>query len=567
MRPIRQLSPEVSGRIAAGEVIENPASVVKELLENSLDAGASSITVRLRNGGKSFISVEDDGTGISCEELPLAVERFATSKISDVDDLAVISSFGYRGEALASVCAVSRMEIRSFRKGEGEGGILRTEGGRVTLNVRAPSLPGTRIQVEDLFYNLPARKNFLKSAATESRRAANVIREYSAAFPGVSFSIFIDQREIYNTTGRLGRLEVLKKVWSIRDEPRHYMFQSGDLKIETAWHPVPGSKRRESVVFFNGRRVRDAAVSAALASCGEAASGNWFFMINVPTRLLDVNIHPGKAEVRFHSSLPVFDTVRRSVLDLVESCSMTGDTLDRLSGSTLPSVTFGKSERPFADRVQVKEGTLFSRVSEPGNLPDKREPSEDIFESTPRFIGRLSRGFLLFDGGNAIIFVDPHAAHERIIFETLTGTAGKEGSQSISFPEDLPPSLSARVEECRKILEEMGFRFSKGRAGLSLEALPGGAARNMTKDPLEILRTMVSLLEEGGSGLEPFSSDPVRACKSAVKLGDILTPEEAESLLSSLLSCRNHSMCPHGRPTLLRISMNDLSKLFGRGGA
>jgi len=565
MNPIRPLSPEIAGRIAAGEVIENPASVVKELLENSLDADASSITVKLRNGGKSYIAVEDDGSGIPFVELPLSIERFATSKISDIDDLAVIRSFGYRGEALASVCAVSRMEIRSFRKGEKEGGMLRAEGGSITLHVQAPFLPGTRIQVEDLFYNLPARKNFLKGAATEARRAVNVVREYSAAFPEVSFSVFSDSREIFTTAGNLGRIDVLKKVWSIRDDPRHYTLQAGGLKIETVWHPIPGSKRRESIIFFNGRRVRDAAVSAALASCGEAASGNWMFLITVPSHLLDVNIHPGKAEVRFHSSLPVFDIVRRSVLDLVGTGSMTSESLGRFSGIPCPGSFQAKKGTGIRHRIPEYEDPLFSRVAEPPGPASEQGLGEDPALYPIRFLSRLSTGFLLYDGGTEIIIVDPHAAHERILYERISGNTDKGCPQEIPFPEQLPPSLSARVEEWRKVLEEMGFRFSGGPGSLELEAIPDGSAIRGSKDPLDILRSSVGSIEDGTCTEDPLSTAPMRACKAAVKIGDNITPEEADSLLADLLACENPTMCPHGRPAIIRIGMDHLFKLFGRG--
>ena len=562
MKPIRQLSPDVSSRIAAGEVIENPASVVKELLENSLDAGARRITVELKEGGKTFIVVEDDGFGIPYAELPLAVERFATSKITGVDDLSHIGSFGYRGEALASVCAVSRLEIRSRRQGE-EGGMLRAEGGVVGLHVTLPCRQGTRIQVEDLFFNLPARKSFLKGSATEARRAVNVVREYSAAFPGVAFRALSENREVFSTDGCLDRVEVLRKVWGTGETPRHYIVASGPLKVETAWHPSPGSRRRDSIIFFNGRRVRDAAVSAALSSCGEAASGNWMFFITVPARLLDVNVHPGKAEVRCHSSLPVFDTVRRSVLDLVEGGSMTAEGLQTLSDLPLKrDMARRAGSGPFPG--QPREEGLFARVGEP-RFPPSIDAGGSGVAGARRFICRIGSGYLLFEESDGLLIIDPHAAHERILFERISGRPSGAMPQKIPVPVNLPPSLSERAEGSRTELEELGFRFGKGQGGVTLESVPGGSSTSGFLDPLDLLRSTVAAIEDGLPPEFLLAGAPGQSCKAAIKISDSINLEEAEALLEDLFHCEEPSMCPHGRPTFIRLRDRDLSRLFGRG--
>ncbi|MDD2517883.1 MAG: DNA mismatch repair endonuclease MutL [Thermovirgaceae bacterium] len=562
MKPIRQLSPDVSSRIAAGEVIENPASVVKELLENSLDAGAARITVELKDGGKTFIVVEDDGSGIPYGELPLAVERFATSKITEIDDLSDIGSFGYRGEALASVCAVSRLEIRSRRQGE-EGGMLRAEGGNVSLHVTLPCRQGTRIQVEDLFFNLPARRSFLKGSATEARRAIKVVREYSAAFPGVAFRALSENREVFSTDGCLERVEVLRKVWGTSETPRHYIVASGPLRVETVWYPSPGSRRRDSIIFFNGRRVRDATVSAALSSCGEGASGNWMFFITVPARLLDVNVHPGKAEVRCHSSLPVFDTVRRSVLDLVEGGFMTAEGMRTLSD--LP-VNRGLVRRAGSGSFQgpPSEEGLFNRVGEPPFSPSidaggRREAGAG------RFICRIGSGYLLFEESEGLLIIDPHAAHERILFERISSRQSEAIPQKIPLPVDLPPSLSERAEGSRTELEELGFRFGQGQGSITLESVPGGSSNNGFLDPLDLLRSTVAAIEDGLPPEFSLAGVPGRSCKAAIKISDSISLEEAEALLEDLFRCEEPTMCPHGRPTFIRLRDRDLSRLFGRG--
>ncbi|MDO9508211.1 MAG: DNA mismatch repair endonuclease MutL [Thermovirgaceae bacterium] len=562
MKPIRQLPQDVSSRIAAGEVIENPASAVKELIENSLDAGSSRIVIRLGNGGKSMISVEDDGNGIPFEELPLAIERFATSKIEDVKDLSRIDSFGYRGEALASICAVSRLEIRSFRPGSVQGGLLRAVGGEIILHEPVTAQSGTRIQVDDLFFNLPARRNFLKSASTEGRRAAAIIRDYAAAFSGTSFSIHRDGKEVFSTDGRQDKVSVLEKIWGSTSELRRNTVSEGGVIVEAVWSPSPGTRRRDVTVFFNGRRVRDAAVAAAAASGGDAASGNWMFFISVPPDLLDVNIHPGKTEVRVHSSLPLFVAVRRAVISLVE--------VNQFDPGLIAS---GKSLAGYRPRGADTGGTLslrnegdnnFSRVGEPPVPSGSIVQQEIQQDSGGAYIGQMGSGYLLFNGNEELIVVDPHAAHERIVYEKLSSKGRGNTSQIIPFPVQIPPTLSDRTVEFRESLESSGFGFDDRSGALFLVSLPEGSGSEHTTSPLEALRSWISILddhEDGHTNIEPFAD---KACHSSVRLGERISPEEALRLFEELLACETPSMCPHGRPTLIRLRSRDLARLFGR---
>lgn len=563
MKPIKLLPDDVSSRIAAGEVIENPASAVKELIENSLDAGSTRIVIRLGNGGKSMISVEDDGNGIAFDELPLAIERFATSKIEDVKDLSSIHSFGYRGEALASICAVSRFEIRSYRPGSPGGGLLRAVGGAIVLHEPVTAQSGTRIQVDDLFFNLPPRRNFLKSASTEGRRAAAIIRDYSAAFPGTSFSTCLDGREIFSTDGMHDRFSVLGKIWGTAGDLRHNVFSESAVAVEAVWLPAPGTRRRDVTVFFNGRRVRDPVVLAAVSSCGEAVSGNWMFFISVPADLLDVNIHPGKTEVRVHSSLPLFETVRKTVTGLIE-----GNHIDpgliMSPGKSSGASRQGGSETGRILSIRSEGDSYFSRVAEE-LWPGSAVTGETMEDQDHSYIGQMGSGYLLFNGDEELVVVDPHAAHERIVYEKFSAEERGNSSQTISFPEQIPPTLSERIGDFRASLERAGFAFEERAGVLFLAAIPECPGSGYIASPLETLRSWIKTLDDRDEDARDYEGQFAnKACHSSVRLGEKISKEEAVKLFEDLFSCKKPTMCPHGRPTLIRLRARDIARLFGR---
>jgi len=560
MRPIRHLPADVSSRIAAGEVIENPASVVKEMLENSIDAEASRISVILSNGGKSLISVMDDGTGIPGEEMPLAVERFATSKISTLEDLSGILSFGFRGEALASVCAVSRMEMHSCRKGLKKGAMIRCEGGEINLHVQVDAMEGTRILVRDLFFNLPARRKFLKGSAAELRKVASVVRDYSSAFPEITFVLESEGRKIWSTEGDGERVRVLGRMWGSEDV-RSGSETAGALEIEAYWSPVPGSRRKDVIIFVNGRRVREPAILAALSSCGEGVAGNWFFSIKAPGEMVDVNVHPGKAEVRIHPSIPLFETTRAVVGSLLGGFSVGNKSIETSSG-TETKTAFRQGE--WNDlRSLDHDGSFFSRVAEPPAYAFG-ETSVAAGRKGYSFIGQISSGYLLFESEGDLVLVDPHAAHERINYEKFLKARSEAVPQSIPFPEQVPPSLSLRAAEIRDSLESAGFRFEERDGTLFIKALPEGCGSVSSKDPVEALRVWAGLIEKLGcfpDGKVPMASE---ACMASVKLGERIAIEEALKLISDLLECQEPFACPHGRPVMARLGSSDLARLFGR---
>lgn len=640
-RAIRRLDSLVVSRVAAGEVIERPASAVKELLENALDAAATRITVFLEEGGRRSLVVEDDGLGIPREELPLAVERYATSKLITVDDLGRIETLGYRGEALASLAAVARLEIRSRERGRpgGKGGILRVSEGQILFEGEVSCPEGTRVQVEDLFFNLPVRRKFLKSAAGEVRRVATVLREYALAYPDVSFLLFSDGRRLFASSGDGRRDLLLGQIWGSAPSLRTRCLRVDASTAELWFQPLPGASRAEIISFVNGRRFVDGAVRAALAQSG--GGGNWLVLLSLPPEEVDVNVHPAKTEVRFRNAGQVFRLIRSAAEELRLAPEVfLGDGAER----TLR----GDAERPFAQASMMgafrkerrdRDGAIHSPRSFYGNCVDSRfVQDEDVrcsgketkeapvsfdaggTEVSKRFrtaspapthalflpiasvpgvfskdeqelepqnleeqerarveqfalLGRMRAGYVLVEDEKGLLLVDPHAAQERVHYEKIRRLA-REGTrrQPLSLPLALPPSLALRVEERREALEELGFAFLLDEGMLLLAEVPVCLGDEKIS-PIPLLRGTLEVLEaaegdEDGRAEEPRSPLwrvwATMACKRSVKLGDALDERELFALLNALFACEEPETCPHGRPTLLRLSRSALERFFGR---
>lgn len=573
MRRIEKLKPDVSARIAAGEVIESPASIVKELIENSLDAGATTIKIALNQGGKSKIVVEDDGVGILFNDLPLAVERFATSKISDVDDLGHIGTFGFRGEALGSIAAVSRLEIRSMAREEGEGGLLICTAGKVELHRRINTFPGTRVQVEDLFFNFPARRKFLKSSQGETRRVSSVVRDYAVAFPDKVFTLMSEDRVIFSTEGNTEErtsLDILDKIW-----PSHCPIQQGKVdfapvKITAFWQPLREGTRVNLTVFVNGRRVQDSVVRAAISSFGQAASGLWFVIVEVPPEDLDVNIHPAKAEVRFKNSGEIYKAASKLVEDMLMGSKQMFSIPLRPSSEGRPVLAQTEDD---GEEPQKWERDLGENLG--GNGPEEAQYADhgetflqfvDEDEQHVRFLGRLSSGYLLYEYSTNFVLLDPHASHERILFEFFLSRI-RDGSRQNIYPElELPPSISEVAREWVKILEEWGFSFKEREGVLYLSGVPAGISeKNLS--PIGVLRLALDAAEKtAGEDLAEVFAEGLasEACKGAIKITKIIEEKEALALWNELFACKKPQACPHGRPTHVVVTAEDMERLFRR---
>jgi DNA mismatch repair protein MutL len=573
--PIRRLPDEVSSAIAAGEVIERPASVVKELVENSLDAGAGSIEIQIEGGGSASVMVADDGSGIPADEVVLATSRFTTSKLSSVDDLYRLHTLGFRGEALASIGAVSRLELITRERPQASGVRLTLEGDLVGKLVPVAAPEGTVVRVRDLFFNVPARRKFLKSANTERRRILRLVSRYALAYPQVRFRLLSEGRETFATAGNGDRVEILAAVYGA--ESARSMIPvagSGETPYRVSGYIAPPnltrSTRGEISLFINGRWVQDPSLTAAVIQAYHALIMVGRFplaalFIEVPPAELDVNVHPAKAEVRFANGDRLFSVVQR----------------------VLRATLLGQWPGP-----QLEVGPAWSQrgaAPAPGGLgldwslahPElraERAPSLDSMQETSagvvpllRAVGQVGASYLVAEGPDGIYLIDQHAAHERVLFERLMTQvkSGQLESQALleGITVELPAHQIPLLRENAEVLRSLGFEIEDfGPQAFRLRAVPAVLHR---MSPERALWAVVDDLDEDETPLaaELEARVAARVCKAAaVKAGQVLSLAEQEQLLRDLERCQTPRTCPHGRPTMIHLSVAALERQFGRRG-
>ena len=569
MLSISALNEEVWSRVAAGEVVERPASAVKELVENSLDASAKRIRVSLTDGGRLRIIVEDDGTGIAFNELPLALAYHATSKISSLDDLEHIITLGYRGEALASLVAVADVELRSRQTGTESGGIIRTHDGKITEHVSANCPQGTRVKVENLFSGLPARRKFLKSAAGELKRCAALIREYAVCNPDVSFSLEHDGKSIFTTDGAGDRGKVLAKIWPSGAKIQNVSVKAGHTELECWFQARAGlSGRSDVMAFVNGRAVSDPAVKSAVGKASRELAGNWALFFTLEPSLVDVNIHPAKSEVRFRYENEIYASVHEAAKHLGSPMPMP----EVMSLPTFPKTAPSPASKP----SPVLSGGWNFRDS-PTKMISPQTSTQNMFaisddyadsEEAPdvKYLGQSSGGYLVYDNNEAIILVDPHAAHERVNYERIKSLAeSSRNVQKLLVPVILHPTLALEAHEYERELSASGFEFMNTANGVELVSVP--AIGDVEFEAEVLLRASLQALrrEHDGDVKEAlWRTWATMACKASVKLTTELSREEAVILWRELEGCEQPNVCPHGRPTMIELKNSDLLKRFGR---
>ena len=576
---IKILSDEVASQIAAGEVVERPASVVKELVENALDAGAREIEIQVKGAGKGLIEVSDNGAGISRGDLSLTTVRHATSKLSTADDLFKVSTLGFRGEALSSIGSVSQMKITSRRKEDEVGGALRVEGGEAGEVQPVGCPPGTVVRVENLFYNVPARLKFLKTDRTERRHIDRVVTNYALAYPEVRFQLRHGSQTSMQTSGAGDLREVLAVIYGVDTAKQMIavVAEENDMGIEGFISPPnkTRSNRREMKFFVNRRPVKDIALNKALRQGYHTMLMKGRFPIavlflDVDPERVDVNVHPAKAEVRFRNKGEIFKGVSKAVRRAL------------LANTPVPEVgkAWGRNlwggrgaERREVDQAIDPAWRMSAEVDKADVAGSgKGSDQEAASLKTPilRLIGQVAATYLIAEGPDGLYLIDQHAAHERVLFEKFLKERGDTvHSQRLldSVQVEFPPATADLLEEKLSLLNGLGFKVEAfGPHTFVLRAIPSLLG---DVSPAEALRSVVQELEVDESPLAEKIEQKIiaRVCKrAAVKAGQVLSSTEQKALLRDLEACESPRTCPHGRPTMIHLPVDLLERRFGRKG-
>jgi DNA mismatch repair protein MutL len=570
--PIRILTADVASKIAAGEVVERPASVVKELLENSLDAGATQIAIEVQGGGVRLIRVVDNGGGIPPEEVDLAFERFATSKVATADDLEGISSLGFRGEALPSIAAVSEVTMVTRSRDELSGIFVNIKDGAILEKAKRGCPSGTTVTVRNLFRNVPARLKFLKSASTENGHISNLVSQYSLAFPEVRFTLIIDGRTTFRSPGSGSLREVLGAVYGLDVAKAMLAIEAKEdadpLLPRVAGFISPISLTRASrsymSFFVNRRWVQSRMATYALEEAyhGLLMVGRHpIAVINISLlpQEVDVNVHPTKNEVRFRNERDIFSAVQKAVREaLAIQASM--PTLD-----TLPQpqpAPAAPTERLPAFAANPEEAETRATLA---TSPHSAEP---VAKSLPilRVVGQMANTYIIAEGPDGMYLIDQHAAHERVLFERIRNQRSRRAVEVQGLLQPVPVELTVRQQELLELqseaLSEYGFGIEHfGERTYLVRSVPALlSGQNVAQSLVEVL----DFLAEGEKGDRREEIAISLACHGAVRAGQALSHEEMRDLIRQLEQASQPRTCPHGRPTMIHLSASQLEKGFGR---
>jgi DNA mismatch repair protein MutL len=577
--PIEVLAPEVVSKIAAGEVVERPSSVVKELIENSLDAGATQVSVEARGGGVRLVRVTDNGSGMPAVEVGVAFQRHATSKISGLSDLDAISSLGFRGEALPSIAAVARVEVLARTSDELSGTFLRLENGSPVESGERAGPRGTSITVRDLFQNVPARLKFLKSPSTESGHISNLVAQYSMAYPEVRFSLNLDGRAVLQTPGSGELHDVLVEVYGLKTSEA--MIAVGESGSPVSGYVSPPSVSRSSRAylsfFVNRRWVNSRLLARATLDAykGLLMTGKHPIVvlnIAVPNQDTDVNVHPSKTEIKFRDEQGIFTVVQRAVrAALVEETAVpqmsrhpqaVGGAGTAGAHTAIPNM--GPSSMK-AGQAELFEGTAAAGPLDSDSAAVELRPTSRL--PILRVLGQMAATYIIAEGPDGLYLIDQHAAHERVLFDQVRRQhAGMEVEvQGMLDPLTLEvtPRQEGIVEANSDILSSYGFDFEPfGQRTYLLRAVPSVLAEG---DIPQAVGEILDCIGEGrgtGEGEDRIAASI--ACHSAVRAGQVLSAEEISKLVSDMEQSATPQTCPHGRPTMIHFTSSQLEREFGR---
>ena len=597
MSKIHRLPSDLANQIAAGEVVERPASVVKELVENAIDAGARRLTIHIELGGKKQVRVEDDGEGMEPEDARLAIERHATSKIRRAEDLAAIATLGFRGEALPSIASVSHFVLRTRARRRDSGTEIRVNGGVVASVTEAAAAEGTVVEVNDLFYNLPARRKFLKSDAAESAQVSRVTTQLALAYPEVGFTLTSGGRTVLQCPPALSLADRLYQLYGERADLLEVSRQGGGIRLSgyIAALADHGPTRGAQNVFVNRRIVKDRTIAHAIIDAYSTASikersPEVHLFIEMPPDAVDVNVHPTKAEVRFREQSLVHEVVRRALMDAL---GQGGVPQLQLRPET-------SSPTPFASAIPgVLDGVTFPSRWLPAGSPSSNRPawpmpgSDDAAALTAPLaraeeahparggatdsairpmipLGQFRDTFIIAIDDEGIAIVDQHVAHERVLFERVMErlSTGRLESQRLLVPLllDLPVAAHDALINRAGELERLGFEIeSFGDSTVRVGAVPALlGAEDCSKALLALAEDLEGLDRGAGVQVALQRIAATTACHAAVKANYPLTHEKMMHILEELRATAYSTVCPHGRPVMLRLTRREIEKNFER---
>ena len=576
---IHLLSEDLQNKISAGEVVERPASVVKELLENSLDAGSTQIDIVIEQGGHQLIQVRDDGIGIPENQLPLSVKRFHTSKISKLEDLFTISTLGFRGEALASIASVAHLSIVSSN-GSDDGAELSIFNGELGELAPAANIDGTQVTIRDLFYNTPARRKFLKTPRTEARKIIDMVRRFGLSRPNIGFSLTVDGKKVIE----LFPEDLGERIGSLFDNT--YKENLIPINISKADYTFSGyvgnlnlirKRFGEQFIFMNGRYIKDRLLNSAVYSAYQSLvkRGEYpFFVINIqiPFEQVDVNVHPMKTEVRFHDEWRVYHVLKSGVKDSLSEILNTIPNFQKISSESSSFFQNIPKQSAFNFNSGSQTDSTFSNIEKidraktyASNLVSTDSGNEDF---NIEKIWQVHRKYIISEINSGLVVIDQHVAHERVLYEEclLAFESKTMSSQTLLFPEEIEFAKDEYdiLLEIFPYLKQIGFKIREGdNSRIIVEATPADISWGDEKRIIkEIIDEFISTRKTYSSYKEALAAS--FACKAAVKAGDLMANDEMVILINRLFSTEHPYYCPHGRPIIIQLSLDELDKRFER---
>jgi DNA mismatch repair protein MutL len=607
MSRIRLLPEIVASQVAAGEVVERPASVVKELVENSIDAGARQVDVIIRRGGISLIRVIDDGCGMDRDDALLSLERHATSKIRSATDLEAIATLGFRGEALPSIASVARFRLTTREHDAVAGTEILVNGGRIDTVRDGGEAPGTQVEVRSIFYNMPARRKFLRSENTETRNIEHQLHLQAIGHPDVGFTFVRDERVVFQLPAAAHLLDRLRDLYGASSVERLLQVKDGmagpiRLRGFIGKAGISRNTRDQQLVFVNGRAVENVVLSAAMREGYHTAlmRGQYpvtFLFVDIDPGSVDVNVHPAKREVRFRDPGGVREAIVHGIQRTLESDRSDWQQQFRAPAATAAIPIVPSIAKPATEPVPRElphlagdfalrgERSVEIRAAPNVVIPGRDEgagshqlssgleqtasgnrPANQNFQ----IIGVLNKLYVLMENAEGLVLVDQHAAHERILFEELRRRMEEQGvpSQRLLLPQtfDLPPRDAEWVERNVAVLQKMGIGIEGfGPNTFKIDSLPAFVS---APDAVQFMQAVIDELKSASNSSSPLrlGEDMIAktVCRHAVKANDPLRYPELEKLIQDLLQCDLPYCCPHGRPTMIQISHLELEKKFGR---